>query len=132
MRITGRSRFLLRVALTLALGLVLAACSSDGDSDEGGGSTTGSDGGSASAISMTIKDFAFDPSELTGSAGQALEIDLSNQDDVEHSFTLDDDSVSQDVEGGESTTVGVTLPESGTLGWHCEYHPTMTGTITVS
>lgn len=53
-----------------------------------------------------------------------------NDDSVRHSFTLDDDSASQDVEGGETSSV--TIDVSGTIGWHCTYHPdTMGGTIEV-
>ena len=115
-------------ALLLVLGLAAAACSSN-DSNGGDGGSTGSGGGEA--VSMSIRDFAFDPSALTGSPGQTLEISVTNQDDAEHSFTLDDETVSQDIEGGESATVEVTLPDSGSVGWHCTYHPTMTGTITV-
>jgi plastocyanin len=80
---------------------------------------------------VTIQNLAFSPNALTGTAGGTLEITLTNEDSVEHSFTLDDDSVNQDVEAGESETVEVTLPGSGSLGWHCKYHPQMTGTITV-
>jgi plastocyanin len=134
--------------MVVALGLVLAACSngSNGSSSGGGGSSAGGGGGSSSGgggsnagggssgdVSMTIKNFSFNPGTIQGSAGQTLTIDISNQDDVEHSFTLDDDSVSQDFEGGDSGSVQVTLPDSGTVGWHCEYHPdTMKGTIEVS
>ena len=53
-----------------------------------------------------------------------------NEDDTEHSFTLDDDSVSQDVQPGESATV--TIDPAASIGWHCEFHPDMTGSITVS
>jgi hypothetical protein len=38
--------------------------------------------------------------------------------------------VSQDVEGGDTQAVTLNLTEG--IGWHCKYHPTMTGTITVS
>jgi plastocyanin len=122
----------------LAIGLVLAACGGD-DSGGGGAGGGGADGGATGGgggsrtVQMTIKDFAFDPSTIRGSAGETLTIEVSNEDSAEHSFTLDDDSVSRDFEGGDSGSVEVTLPESGTVGWHCEYHPdTMKGTIEVS
>jgi plastocyanin len=117
--------------LVLMLALLGAACSSN---DSGGGGSSGgssSSGGGGGGPQLTIQNFAFDPATLSGSAGQTLEIQITNKDDVEHSFTLDDDSVSKDIEGGGSETVEVTLPDSGTVGWHCKYHPTMTGTITI-
>ena len=55
---------------------------------------------------------------------------ITNTGAVEHSFTLDDDSVSQDIEPGETQTVTVDI--TADAGFHCKYHPTqMTGTLTV-
>jgi plastocyanin len=115
---------------TLSLGtalfsvaVLMAACSSEGGSTETGGGTENQ--------TVTISNFTFDPSTLTLPSGQDVTIEVTNNDDVEHSFTLDDDSVSQDVEGGESQTVTLNLTDG--IGWHCEYHPDrMKGTITVS
>ncbi len=117
-----RGAFRLGAALFSAA-LLMAACSSGGGSTETGGGTEDQ--------TITISDFTFDPSTLTVSSGQDVTIEVTNNDDVEHSFTLDDNSVSEDVEGGESQTVTLNLTEG--IGWHCEYHPdTMKGTVTVS
>jgi plastocyanin len=120
-----RRAFSLGTALFL-VALVLAACSSDEPS-----SGTGDGGGGTADQTITIADFTFDPDTLTVPSGQDVTIEVTNTDDVEHSFTLDDDSVSQDVEGGETQTVTLNLTEG--IGWHCEYHPDqMKGTVTVS
>ena len=117
-----RRAFRLGAAL-FSVALLLGACTSDGD-------PTGTGDGSADQT-ITIADFTFDPDALTVPPGQDVTIEVTNDDDVEHSFTLDDDSVSQDVEGGESQTVTLNLTEG--IGWHCEYHPdTMKGTVTLS
>ena len=129
----------------MALGLVAAACSSGNDSGSGNTGSTGSTGstgatGSSGATggaggttqTITIKDFAFTPSQITGPAGATLTITITNNDSPTHSFTLDDNSVSQDIAPGTTETVKVPLPSSGTVGWHCKYHPTMTGTITIA
>ena len=116
-----RSTLALGPAL-FALALVTAACGNDSGSSSGGGNAD---------RTITIKDFAFNPSTLSVPSGQDVTIEVTNNDDVEHSFTLDDDSVSQDVESGESQTVTLNLTEG--IGWHCEYHPDkMMGTVTVS
>lgn len=110
-------------AAVFALVLFMAACSDDSGNEPpaGGGADQ----------TMTIADFTFDPSTLTVPSGQEVTVEVTNNDDVEHSFTLDDDAVSQDVEAGESATVTLNLTEG--IGWHCEYHPDqMKGTITVS
>jgi plastocyanin len=124
------------VAVVASLALGAAACSG-GDSSTGdtGGSASGSSGASAAASgggsadqTVTIKDIAFHPTTLTINGSTTIEV--VNQDAIEHSFTLDDDSVSQDLQGGESATV--TIDPAASIGWHCEFHPdTMKGTITV-
>jgi plastocyanin len=118
-----RRRALRLGATSFSVALLMAACSSgDGSTGDGGGTTD---------QSITISNFTFDPSTLTLPSGQDVTIEVTNNDDVEHSFTLDDDSVSQDVEGGESQTVTLNLTDG--IGWHCEYHPDqMKGSITVS
>lgn len=109
----------------VALMLTGAACSSDG-----GGSSASSDAGGAADMTVTVKDFEFDPSTIDVSSGETT-IEITNTGSVEHSFTLDDDSVSQDIEPGESETVTVDL--TATTGFHCKYHPDqMTGTLQVS
>ncbi len=111
-------------AAAAALMTMAASCSSD---DGGGGDASG--GGAGPTV--TMKDLAFDPVTLTVTTGEDTTISLVNEDGVEHSFTLDDDSVSQDVEGGESSSV--TINVSASIGWHCKYHPeTMKGTIEVA
>ena len=131
----------------MALGLVAAACSSNdagsgGGGTSGGGGSTGTTGGSsgstggaagggASVQTISIKDFAFHPNAITGAAGTTLSITITNNDSPTHSFTLDDNSVSKDIPPGQTETVAVPLPDSGTVSWHCRFHSTMTGTITV-
>ena len=120
-------------AIVLSVGLLLAACGSDGGGAASGGGTSPTAGGAGGTEqTITIKDFAFHPDTLTLPSGQDVTIEITNEDSgVEHSFTLNDDSVSQDVEGGEDAKVTLNLTDG--IGWHCEYHPdTMKGTITVS
>jgi plastocyanin len=110
-------------AALFALVLFMAACSDD--------SSTTPEGGGSGDQTVTMADFSFTPSTLTVPSGQDVTVALTNSGENEHSFTLDDDSVSQDVEAGESGTVSLNLTEG--IGWHCEYHPDqMKGTITVS
>jgi plastocyanin len=110
------------LAAVFALALVSAACSSD--DDNGGG------GGDAADVTMTVKDFEFDPATVDVSSGETT-IEITNTGSVEHSFTLDDDSVSQDIEPGATETV--TVDVTADAGFHCEYHPDqMTGTLQVA
>jgi len=116
-------RWIGAVAAVSALALAMAACG--GGDDEGGGG-----GGGDSGPSITIVDFAFNPDSLDVSAGTTT-ITLVNNGAAEHNFSLDDGSVSQDVDPGETQTV--TVDVSATAGFHCKYHPTqMTGTLSVA
>lgn len=111
-------------AAVIALTLVGAACSSDD------GGSSGDGGGGPANMTVTVKDFEFDPSTIDVSSGETT-IEVTNTGAVEHSFTLDDDSVGVDIEPGESETVTVNL--TATTGFHCKYHPDqMTGTLQVS
>jgi plastocyanin len=124
-RMMKRDAYAASAVAVLVVMLTAGACSSD---DEGGDGSTPADGGSG--MSITAEDFQFSPSSLSLPSGGAT-ITVTNEGSVEHSFTLDDDSVSEDVEPGDSVTVSVDI--SADAGFHCEYHPDqMTGTLTVS
>jgi heme/copper-type cytochrome/quinol oxidase subunit 2 len=112
------------VAAIVAIGSMGAACSSNGD---GGGSTAPPASGGDSAT-ITVKDFEFVPGSLAVPSGSSA-ITITNTGSVEHSFTLDDGSVSQDIEAGASETVTVNL--TADAPFHCKYHTQMTGTLTV-
>jgi len=58
-------------------------------------------------------------------------VTLTNAGRVEHSFTADSVHGSADADPGEVNTIPFTSPASGTIAFHCRWHPAMTGTITV-
>ena len=74
---------------------------------------------------LELDDFYFEPTVLTGSAGETLMLDLENEGDTEHNFSLTDQGIAQDVEAGEKAEVSVTFPDSGTLVSFCKYHQDM-------
>jgi plastocyanin len=115
--------------LALPLVLLLAACgsSSDGGGGGGGGGAGGGDGGGG--LTITIKDLAFHPDTLSAPGGRQATLTITNEDSVTHSFTLDDGAVSRDVPAGQTVEVTVPFPASGTAGFHCKFHPSMTGTL---
>jgi plastocyanin len=119
--------WLARGAIAGVIALTLGAVACSGNDDNGG--SDGSDGGGGGP-SITARDFEFDPSSLSVPSGETT-ITINNEGSTEHSFTLDDDSASVDIEAGESQTVTVNITDDA--GFHCEYHPDqMTGTLTVS
>jgi plastocyanin len=108
------------IGAALALSTLGVACnSSSGSSPSGSGGVT-----------LTMKDFAFTPTTLTVPSGTST-ITVTNTGSVQHSFTLDDGSVDQTVQPGQTVTVTVNL--SGDAAFHCKFHPTqMMGTLTMS
>jgi plastocyanin len=92
--------------------------------------TAGQTSGSAAAAgtTITIASMSFgDP--ITVSPG--AQIAITNKDSVEHSVTSDAaDKFSVDVEAnGEGKLTAPTEP--GEYAFHCKYHPSMHGTLTV-
>ena len=90
------------------------------------GQTSGS--AAAAATTITISGMSFgDP--ITVSPG--AQIAITNKDSVEHSVTSDAaDKFSVDVEANEEGKL--TAPtEPGEYAFHCKYHPSMHGTLTV-
>ena len=81
-----------------------------------------------------MNDYYFTPGQVVGAAGKKITIALTNTGSVEHNFTLDQQSVSKDVEPGEEGEVTVTVPSSGALTFYCKYHRArgMTGQLTSS
>lgn len=130
-----------KLSLSVTLVFLLVSCGGDGqekattetESAPSAATTSLSGGETANfhgSINATGKsDFAvelgdnyFDPTVLTGSAGQSLTLNLRNEGKAIHSFTLSDQGVDVDVPVAQSTTVKVTFPQSGGLVFNCKYH----------
>ena len=79
----------------------------------------------AEKTTVIIKDFAFNPKEITIKAG--TEIEWTNQDSVIHDVTTE--FFDHDINPGES--FAYTFDTAGTYEYHCDIHQSMTGTITV-
>jgi plastocyanin len=73
-------------------------------------------------FSVEADDFYFEPTVLTGTAGQKIEIEVENEGNVEHNFSLTDQGIDQDVSPGQKAKVDVTFPQSGTLVFFCKFH----------
>jgi len=59
---------------------------------------------------------------LEGKPGENALLELKNEGGTEHNFTLEDQSIDEDVEAVEETEVMVKIPESGELSFYCKYH----------
>jgi plastocyanin len=137
------SRTLRLFSAAVVIGVVAAACSS---SSSGGTITIGGDKANdhgsknvsgVSTVELQAKNvgsstYFFDPTVLTGSAGQKLTITVKNAGDTTHNFTLG--SISKDIPAGQSATVSVTFPASGSTEFFCRFHRSlgMAGELTAA
>ena len=136
----------------LAISLVTAACSNDKTPSSGGSASSEgeSEGGtitvngdtandhgtetvSGDEIKVEMDDFYFEPTVIQGDAGAEVKIELDNEGSATHNFSIDDQSIDQDVESGEDGSVTVTLPDSGMLEFYCKFHKSqgMVGALSV-
>ena len=85
-------------------------------------------------LEMELDDFYFGPTYVTGPAGAKVKIDLSNEGQKNHTFTIDSAKIDTEVDTGQKATVEVTLPASGSLAFYCRFHVSggMQGAFSVS
>jgi plastocyanin len=128
------------ISLLLLLLAGVAACGDDGDVDAADTTASSASGGAgedaygdrsggedATGSTVVAKDFAFTGAKVAAGA----EVTFENQDDAPHTLTADEGAFDTgNVAGGGSGSF--TAPnEPGEHTFHCEIHPSMTGTLTV-
>ncbi|MEU3401020.1 cupredoxin domain-containing protein [Streptomyces filamentosus] len=85
---------------------------------------------SVSEERIVIRDFRFEPADLTVSPG--AKVSVVNEDSAPHTVTAEDASAfdTSTIEGGRTATF-TTPSTAGTYRYLCDIHPSMTGTLTV-
>ena len=149
------------ITVALALGtVVLAACgSSDSNKSSdagapaagttavasasggayGSASTTSSRssdrGASGSKVTETLHDNYFGTKTISGKPGAKVKVTLTNEGSNQHNFKIDSQkNVDADLSPGQTKTVTVTIPTTGSVQFYCEYHRGigMVGTVKAS
>lgn len=129
----------LGAGLILGLVLIVAACSSSGATivpsaapptqAPASASVAPSAGGGTAGTAVSIKDFSFEPADLTAKVGQ--EISWTNTGNVAHTVSFNTGSVdSGSLSAG--ATFKHTFDAPGTFTYHCNFHSSMEATITVT
>ncbi|MPZ69627.1 MAG: hypothetical protein GEU71_08865 [Actinobacteria bacterium] len=81
------------------------------------------------AIEIGMKNSAFDPPRLELPAGEEVHIEVTNQEDTMHDFTIDElDLSTGTLKKGATATATIVVPESLTT-YHCTMHDGMEGII---
>jgi len=124
-----RTRWMRLAVALLAGSLLLAACGGGGDggggdgggtgetSGETGGTETGEDGG-ATTLTVSAKEFVFDPATLSVPADEEVTIEVVNAGTVEHDFSLDEAGV-KILAAATETASGSFTVAAGTYTFYC-------------
>jgi plastocyanin len=115
-------------AVICGLMVIASAGAACGDDDGQAGADGTGETGAAAEADLVASGTAFDPTTVPVSAG-GDSITIINEDGISHTFTLDDGSIDEPLAGGATVTVDVDV--SADAPFHCEIHPSMTGTLTV-
>ena len=128
MHAKSRLIFCFACVVLLIVSCMAAGCSSYQTPPATAAPTTSAGGGNT----VVIKNFAFDPSQLTVKTGTVVK--WTNQDGAPHTIVSDTGSPaafsSDSLSSGASYTFTFTQP--GTYMYHCSIHPSMKGTIMVT
>ena len=76
-------------------------------------------------VSLELDDYYFSPTFLKAQPGATIKVELENESDDTHTFTIDSLGIDQEVAAGESATVDVTLPQEGAVRFYCRFHGNM-------
>ena len=119
------------IVISVLVAFSAAACSDgEGEPAEGGGSGAESCDAPVETDSIQIADLAFDPACVQLPAGTAT-LSVANNDSTDHTFTISEADLNEDIDPGEDAGVDVSALTEGTYPFRCTIHPQMTGVLTV-
>lgn len=111
--------------LLLFLFCICLGCSKKSSSGGGGGGG----GGGGTTPTVNIQSMAFTPSSISVKAGTVIK--WQNNDAVSHTVTSND-GTSFNMTVAPGASVNITFSTAGSFPYHCSFHPSMTGTVTVT
>ena len=88
------------------------------------------EGTAAASPSIRIQNFAYNPPALSVTSG--VTVAVQNADSVQHTLTSDAAAFDTGTMAGGQSDSFVAPAEPGTYAYHCNIHPSMKGTLTVT
>lgn len=86
-------------------------------------SASKSSSSSGSKVTEAMYDNYFGTKTISGKPGAKVTVKLVNKGSNEHNFKIDSEKgVDADVGAGQTKTVTLTIPKSGSVQFYCEYH----------
>jgi len=73
-------------------------------------------------VEIELDDHYFDPTILKGKPGQMVELELKNEGNTTHTFTIAEQSINKEIQPGDETETEVKFPQSGELKFVCTFH----------
>jgi plastocyanin len=67
-------------------------------------------------------EYYFSPTVLSGTASQKITVHLENKGTLPHTFTIDDQNISVELQPGDEKDIQVSLPASGSVEFYCQFH----------
>jgi len=113
------------IAAAAVLGAV--ACGEDDGGSRTIGNLSFNDHGTTDArgdseLGFEADSFYFGPTFVRGDANQKLTLQIENESDTIHSFTMESLGIDVDIPAKSKLNVEVTFPESGVALFICKYH----------
>jgi predicted lipoprotein with Yx(FWY)xxD motif/uncharacterized cupredoxin-like copper-binding protein len=118
-------------AVAIVAGGALVACGGGGGDNAAKtvqiGSLKANDHGtkdisSASDVEIEVDDFYFNPTFIKGKAGEKVTINIANDSNTLHNFSVTSLSIDKDIAAKGKTTVEFTFPASAVVLFMCKYH----------
>jgi plastocyanin len=80
------------------------------------------DASGKSEFELEADSFYFGPTFLKGTPGQKLKLEIENEVQTTHNFSLSAQQIDKDIPGKGKVEVEVTFPQSGALRFFCKFH----------
>lgn len=78
--------------------------------------------GTATELSVKVDDFFFEPTFVKASPGATVTVELDNEGQAPHTFTVESLGVDETLQPGDRKEVQLTLPQSGVVNFICRFH----------
>jgi plastocyanin len=81
---------------------------------------------SGDSVDVEMDNYYFKKTFLKATPGSTVAVQLENEGNVTHNFSIDSLGIDQDVEAGAKATVQVTLPASTkAVAFYCKFHKSL-------
>jgi plastocyanin len=130
-----------RLVVTFALvttAAVFVACGDDNGGGNGGVEADGSDTPvelsgevtnkgtedvtNSTELEVEADDFYFEPTFVKATPGSTITVTITNEGDANHTFTIDDARIDNEIAPAGNAEASVTVPDDGIVNFYCRFH----------